>query len=601
MNKKSFRDLLPLVAICLIAAMLLAVFNQITKGPIEENSARLAAETRTRLLSAAVTFEPVELEEGSAMDSCYEGFDAEGSSVGYVVETTVGGYGGEIVVTVGMDSDNVITGINVGGDNFSETAGLGALAKEPAFTDQFIGKSVPLKLVKGNAPKGDDTVDAISGATITSTAVNGGVNLAGKFVMDMGGGAGSPNTGSVQGFAGPVAVTMQLDDAGAITEITIGDAFFNETEGFGAKALEESFQTQFIGKVPPLTLADIDAIAGATITSQAVVDAVNLVHAQLNGEAPVAAAPEAIEPVAAASDAALKGSAQGFAGPVAVAVDLDANGAISAITIGDDKFAETAGFGAKAQDDAYKAQFIGKVPPLTMDDVDAIAGATITSKAVIEALNQACGVSAPEATEAPEAAPVSAPAAENALTASVKGFAGPVAVSIELGANGAISAITIGDDSFAETAGFGAKALEDGFKAQFIGKVPPLALADIDAIAGATITSQAVVDAINAAVPAKEEAAEEASAALTASVKGFAGPVAVSLELDANGAISAITIGGDSFAETAGFGAKALEDDFKAQFIGKVPPLALADIDAIAGATITSQAVVDAINAAAGK
>ena len=77
--------------------------------------------------------------------------------------------------------------------------------------------------------------------------------------------------------------------------------------------------------------------------------------------------------------------------------------------------------------------------------------------------------------------------------------------------------------------------------------------------------------------------------------------MAVSLELDANGAISAITIGDDSFAETAGFGAKALEDDFKVQFIGKVPPLALADIDAIAGATITSQAVVDAINAAAGK
>ena len=601
--KKNFRDLLPLVAICLLAAMLLAVFNLITKGPIEENAARAAAETRTRLLASASTFEQVELEEDSAMDSCYEGFDAEGNSVGYVVETTVGGYGGEIVVTVGMDSENVITGINVGGENFSETAGLGALAKEPAFTDQFTGKTVPLKLVKGNAPKGDDTIDAISGATITSTAVNGGVNLAGKFVMDMGGGAASPNTGGVQGFAGPVAVTLQLDDAGAITEITIGDAFFNETEGFGAKALEEAFQAQFVGKVPPLTLADIDAIAGATITSQAVVDAINLVQAQLSGEAPVAAPVEVVE-VPAASDAAGKGSAQGFAGPVAVAIDLDDAGAITAITIGDDAFAETAGFGAKALDDTYKAQFIGKVPPLAASDVDAIAGATITSTAVIDALNQAyaqlTGAEIPVATAEPEAAPVSAPASENALTASAKGFAGPVAVAIELDANGAISAITIGDDSFAETAGFGAKALEDEFKNQFIGKVPPLALTDIDAIAGATITSQAVVDAINAAVPAAEEA-EEASAALTASAKGFAGPVAVAIELDANGAISAITIGDEAFAETAGFGAKALEDEFKNQFIGKVPPLALTDIDAIAGATITSQAVVDAINAAAGK
>ena len=33
MNKKAIRDLLPLVAICLIAAMLLAVFNQIVWLP----------------------------------------------------------------------------------------------------------------------------------------------------------------------------------------------------------------------------------------------------------------------------------------------------------------------------------------------------------------------------------------------------------------------------------------------------------------------------------------------------------------------------------------------------------------------------------------
>ena len=99
--KKFFRDLVPLVGFCLIAALLLAIFNMITEGPIAENALRAAQETRTRLLSAAATFEQVELEEGSAMDSCYEGFDANGESVGYVVETTVGGYAGEIVVKIG--------------------------------------------------------------------------------------------------------------------------------------------------------------------------------------------------------------------------------------------------------------------------------------------------------------------------------------------------------------------------------------------------------------------------------------------------------------------------------------------------------------------
>ena len=39
---------------------------------------------------------------------------------------------------------------------------------------------------------------------------------------------------------------------------------------------EEAFTSQFIGKTPPLTLnQDIDAVSGATLSSQAAVDAVN--------------------------------------------------------------------------------------------------------------------------------------------------------------------------------------------------------------------------------------------------------------------------------------------------------------------------------------
>ncbi|MDD5898253.1 MAG: FMN-binding protein, partial [Clostridia bacterium] len=588
--KKFFRDLVPLVGICLVAALLLAIFNLITESPIAQNALRAAQETRTRLLSTATTFEPVELEEGSAMDSCFEGFNADGESVGYVVETTVGGYGGEIVVTVGLDTENVITGINVGGDNFSETAGLGAKAKEPAFTDQFIGETVPLTLAKGTTGPRDGIIDAIAGATITSTAVNGGVNSAGKFVMDMNGDGGSPNTASVQGFAGPVAVTLSLDDAGAITEISIGDAFFNETPGFGAGALEESFQAQFIGKVPPLALSDIDAISGATITSTAVVNAINQVHAQLTGAAPVSAPVEETAPVPAAGENAKTASVRGFAGPVAVAVDLDENGAITAITIGDESFSETAGFGAKALEDSFKAQFIGKTLPLTIDDIDAIAGATITSTAVVKALNAAAGFDAEEPVE--EIPPVPA-ASENALTASARGFASVVAVAVDLDENNTITAITIGDERFAETEGFGTKAKEDSFKAQFIGKTLPVSESDIDGIAGATFTTEAILKALNTIaesvapveenVPAAvvEPVAQTASAALTASAQGFAGPVAVEVTVDENNTITSIKIGDDQFAETEGFGAAALEESFQKQFIGKTLPVAADDIDGI--------------------
>jgi len=348
--------------------------------------------------------------------------------------------------------------------------------------------------------------------------------------------------------------------------------------------------------VPPLTLGDIDAIGGATITSTAVVDAVNLVQAQLSGAAPVAAPAEEAAPVPAAGENAKTASAQGFAGPVAVAVDLDETGAITAITIGDDSFAETPGFGAKALEDSFKAQFIGKTLPLTDADVDMIAGATITSKAVIKALNAAGGFAEePAPTAEPEVVETVAVTGD-VYTASAQGFAGPVAVEVTVD-NNTITAIKIGDDKFAETPGFGAKALEDAFQNQFVGKTLPVTAADIDAIAGATITTNAVLEAINAAVPAAEEAPAAAGTVYTASAQGFAGPVAVEVTVD-NNTITAIKIGDDKFAETPGFGAKALEDAFQNQFVGKTLPVAAADIDGIAGATITTNAVVAAINAA---
>ena len=50
--------------------------------------------------------------------------------------------------------------------------GFGAKGPEPAFTDQFAGKSVPVTL--------GDNVDAISRATITSSAVQNAVFIAAK-------------------------------------------------------------------------------------------------------------------------------------------------------------------------------------------------------------------------------------------------------------------------------------------------------------------------------------------------------------------------------------------------------------------------------------
>ena len=638
MSKKYMRDMVPLVVICLVSALLLASFNLLTKDPIEQNSLRAAEETRTRMLPTAASFEAMEVTEGSNMDSVYQGMDASGEPVGYVIQTTVNGYGGEVVVTLGMDMDGVITGVDVGGENFSETPGLGALAKEPKFTQQYIGKTVPLKLVKGNEPKGEDTIDAISGATRTSSAVNGGINLAGKYISDLSGG-GSPNTASAQGFGGPVAVTLELDANGAISSITIGDDYFNETEGYGKKALEDSFSSQFIGMTPPLALSDIDAISGATVTSTAVVNAINTVYAQLTGEAAPAAPAEEEAPAAQLyEDGTWRAAFKGFGGPVMVALTLDDSLTIQSIQIGDDQFAETEGYGAQALEPAFQEQFVGKTLPLEDGAVDGISGATMTTNAVLDGIDAIYQAATDDTPDEPQPLPTPAAEAESddaatvsssvaattdgnvSWTASAQGFAGPVAVTLTLDDSLTIQSIEIGDDQFAETDGLGAKAKEAAFTDQFVGKTLPLADGDIDAIAGATITTNAVLDAVNAIyeaagsgaaeAPAESEEPEATEAPIasvgevtnegnvwTTAAQGFAGPVAVTLTLDDSLTIQSIEIGDDQFAETDGLGAKAKEAAFTDQFVGKTLPLADGDIDAIAGATITTNAVLDAVNA----
>ena len=87
----------------------------------------------------------------------------------------------------------------------------------------------------------------------------------------------------------------------------------------------------------------------------------------------------------------------------------------------------------------------------------------------------------------------------------------------------------------------------------------------------------------------------------TAGAKGYGGTVSVMVGLDAEGAITGLEI--LSHAETPGLGANAVKDDFKGRFTGKSGQLTVdkvsndgQNIQAITAATITSKAVVSAVN-----
>lgn len=88
-----------------------------------------------------------------------------------------------------------MTGISVDGDitgvvllDHEETPGLGANAEKDSFTDQYQQSATELEVVK-TEPVSDGEILAITGATITSTAVTNAVNSAVEQYEEIMGGA----------------------------------------------------------------------------------------------------------------------------------------------------------------------------------------------------------------------------------------------------------------------------------------------------------------------------------------------------------------------------------------------------------------------------
>ena len=97
---------------------------------------------------------------------------------------------------------------------------------------------------------------------------------------------GAHLSGSAEGFnAGIVVIEATLDSEGIIASLDI-DASSQTPEIGGQVESDKNFRSRFIGKTLPVTLGEgVDAISGATVSSQAVVDALNNAHSATKGSA----------------------------------------------------------------------------------------------------------------------------------------------------------------------------------------------------------------------------------------------------------------------------------------------------------------------------
>ena len=187
---KIVKNTLILTAITVVSGLLLGVVYDITKEPIAQAQENTKQEAYRAVLSDASSFEAVDFDADSAssllsengytsdeITGVVEGTDDSGETIGYVISVQSGeAYDGTLELSVGIATDGTVKGVEM--LDISETAGLGMKADEAEFKDQFKDKNVEKFTYTKTGEDGDDMIDAISGATITTNAVTNAVDSA---------------------------------------------------------------------------------------------------------------------------------------------------------------------------------------------------------------------------------------------------------------------------------------------------------------------------------------------------------------------------------------------------------------------------------------
>lgn len=166
--KKIVKLAIVLFAVSAMVALLLGLVNMVT----EERIAAIEKEKQDLAMQEV-------LPSSSYDELSYTGENAnilgvfKAGDKGYVVKVVESGSQGNVEMIVGMDTNFAVTGVSI--VKHSETSGLGAVAASTgadgqAFRAQFVG------LTSAAVTKDGGSIQAITGATITSRAVCRGVN-----------------------------------------------------------------------------------------------------------------------------------------------------------------------------------------------------------------------------------------------------------------------------------------------------------------------------------------------------------------------------------------------------------------------------------------
>ena len=167
---------LTLLIITAVVAVALAGVNMVTEPAIAALNAQKTQDAIELVLPGGG--EEIDFPATNLVSKVYA------SDSGYAIQVTPGGFDNTITMMVGVDTEGKVLGISI--ISHTETAGLGAVAAAgtpagEAFRGEFVGATGSVSVTKDGG-----SVDAITGATITSRAVCEGVNAALACVANMG-------------------------------------------------------------------------------------------------------------------------------------------------------------------------------------------------------------------------------------------------------------------------------------------------------------------------------------------------------------------------------------------------------------------------------
>jgi len=356
-----------LMVICAITGAALAVTYAQTRPIIEEREAQALQENLKALLPGADNFEA----QGEGEDKVfYRGYKGQ-QEMGVVALFNQGGYGGDIRMMLGVDKGGKITGLRI--LEHSETPGLGARITEDWFISQFVDKNVNDPLAIGQ------DLDGITGATISSRSVAGGVKLVAGEIKNQFLGAGGPGIdfsrvpdgtyqGEGQGFGGKTRVEVEVK-GGRLVEVRVVE--HHDTAGVSDVAID-----RIPKKMVEEQRVDVDTVSGATFSSQGIIEAVT--NALQEFAAPAGGGGADLGSI---PDGTYTGTGMGFGGPLEVEVTV-AGGKITAIKI-------LSHNDSPGVSDAAIAKMPEKIIEAQQVEVDVVTGATFTSRGIIDAVTDA--------------------------------------------------------------------------------------------------------------------------------------------------------------------------------------------------------------------